>query len=164
MGGRTDPSAADAVSRESVTDETLRSLHEELIRLDCRREIADPSMTLNGSAYKILWLLVEHGPRTLRGLAQGLQLEQSTINRQVHAVIARGLAQRSSDSNSPAKVVTATEAGEAAYHHDSDIRTQGLRAIAAVMGQQSTADLAAGLRNLNDAIVLAAKEPQRRHG
>ena len=138
-----------------VTDETLRRLTDELIRIRRRREVGDPSMVLDGSAFKILWLLVDHGPHTLRALADHLQLEQSTINRQVKAVLARGLVQRHSEPGSAGKVVTATPAGERAYRHDAELRREGLRTVVAGLGERTTADLAVGLAALNDAIDLA---------
>lgn len=137
---------------QAVTDETLRRLTDELIRVRRRREVGDPSMALDGSAFKILWLLVDHGPHTLRALADHLQLEQSTINRQVQAVLARGLVQRHSEPGSAGKVITATPAGELAYRRDADLRREGLRTVVAGLGERSTAELALGLAALNDAI------------
>ena len=134
-----------------VTDETLRALHTELVRLGRRREPSS-SMVLDASAYKILWLVVEHGPHTLRGLASYLQLDQSTINRQVHAVIGHGHVERYDDPDSSAMLVRATEAGEAAYRHDAEIRSEGLRSVVNTLGERSAADLASGLSRLNDAI------------
>lgn len=137
---------------ESVTDDTLRRLSDELIRIRRRREVGDPAMILDGSAFKILWLLVDHGPHTLRALADHLQLEQSTINRQVKVVLARGLAQRHSEPGSAGKLITATPAGERAYRHDADLRHEGLRSVVDGLGERSMADLAVGLAALNDAI------------
>ena len=84
-----------------VTDATLRRLSNELVRLKRRRETSSSAMVLDASAYKILWLVVEQGPRTLRALAEDLQLDQSTINRQVHAVIGHGYAERSPTCPAP---------------------------------------------------------------
>ncbi|WP_165807030.1 MarR family winged helix-turn-helix transcriptional regulator [Nocardioides currus] len=145
-----------------VDDQTLRSLSHELIRLGRRRDTSDPSLVLDGSAYKILWLVVEDGPQTLRDLAQKLQLEQSTINRQVHAVIARGFAERSSEPGSAAMLVEATAAGEAAYRSDSQVRTDGLRRIVDTLGQDAAVLLAGGLAELNDAIDEAVAEKTAR--
>lgn len=145
-----------------VTDETLRALSNELVRLGRRRETSSPETTLDASAYKILWLVVEHGPRTLRELAQDLKLDQSTINRQVHAVIGHGYAERYADPESPGMLVRATPAGEAAYRSDSQVRTEGLRGIVNTLGEQVTADLADGLASFNDAIDEAVEDSLRR--
>jgi DNA-binding MarR family transcriptional regulator len=149
-------------SASTVTDETLRALHTELVRLGRRRD-PGAAMTLDASAYKILWLVVEHGPHTLRGLAHYLQLDQSTINRQVHAVIGHGHVERYDDPDSSGMLVRATASGEAAYRHDAEIRSEGLRAIVNTLGERSAADLARGLARFNDAIddAVEASLPQR---
>ncbi len=139
-------------SAKAVTDETLRALSNELVRLGRRREMTSAARTLDASAFKILWILVEDGPHTLRGLADYLGLDQSTINRQVHAVIGHGFVERYDEPDSAAKLIRATAAGEAAYRSDSEIRRDGLRAIVNTLGEQSTADLAQGLASFNDAI------------
>jgi DNA-binding MarR family transcriptional regulator len=112
--------------------------------------------------FKILWLLVEHGPHTLRSLADYLQLEQSTINRQVNAAIDRGFAERYSAPSSAAMLVRATRAGRASYRHDAKMRSEGLRAILDTLGDRRAADLATGLGALNDAIDRAIDEAHRR--
>ncbi len=139
-------------SAKAVTDETLRALSNELVRLGRRREMTSAAKALDASAFKILWILVEDGPRTLRGLAHDLGLDQSTINRQVHAVIGHGFVERFDEPDSTARLMRATAAGEAAYRSDSEIRSDGLRAIVNSLGEQSTADLAQGLASFNDAI------------
>ena len=63
-----------------VTDETVRALSTELVRLTRRRD-ASSALVLDASAFKILWLVVEEGPHTLRALADGLQLDQSTLGK-----------------------------------------------------------------------------------
>lgn len=152
---------ARAATSARVTDATLRALSDELIRLSRRRDTANPSMLLDGSAFKILWYVVEHGPHTLRALAHHLQLEQSTINRQVNAAIDRGLAERYTDPGSVAMLIRATRAGEAAYRHDAKVRGDGLRAIVDSLGERRAADLAEGLAALNDAIDRAVDAVQR---
>lgn len=155
---RIPPAQQDAGDPASVSETTLRALGDELIRLGRRRDTGDAAMTLDGSAYKILWLVVEHGPHTLRDLARGLQLEQSTINRQVHAVIGHGLVERYSDPDSVALLIRATEAGEAAYRQDAAVRAAGLRSVLEVMGERSAAELAVGLAAFNDAIDVVAEQ------
>ena len=135
-----------------VSEETLTALSHELVRLGRRRAMSSSDTILDASAYKILWLVVEHGPHTLRGLAEYLGLDQSTINRQVRAVVDHGYVDRHDDPDSPAMLIRATPAGVAAYRSDSEVRSNGLRAIVNTLGERSTADLAHGLASLNDAI------------
>ena len=128
-----------------------------MVRLTRRRD-ASPALVLDASAFKILWLVVEEGPHTLRALADGLQLDQSTINRQVHAVVRRGLAERHEADGAPAMLIRATSEGEAAYRHDAGIRAEGLREVVDTVGERATADLVAGLALLNDAIDAATEK------
>lgn len=147
-------------STTPVTDETVRALSTELVRLTRRRD-AGSALVLDASAYKILWLVVEEGPHTLRALADGLQLDQSTINRQVHAVVERGLAERHEEDGAPAMLIRATSEGDAAYRHDARIRAEGLREVVDTMGERATADLVAGLARFNDAIDEATERKRR---
>ena len=48
---------------------------------------------LNAADNRLLWLLTSQGPQTMRQVAEALGLEQSTVNRQVHAALARGLSE-----------------------------------------------------------------------
>lgn len=147
-----------------VSDETLTTLRHELMRLGRRRETHSSATPLDASAFRILWLVVEHGPHTLRGLAEYLHLEQSTINRQVSTAVGHGYVERYDDPGSPAMLVRATAAGEAAYRSESEARAAGLRAIVDTLGEQVAADLAAGLARFNDAIDGAVEASPRQHG
>ena len=72
----------------------LRALGDEVLRLSGRRMATLPGSRLDSSAFRILWRLEECGPLTLREIAEQLQLEQSTINRQVNSAIKHGLVER----------------------------------------------------------------------
>jgi DNA-binding MarR family transcriptional regulator len=152
-----------ATSPPPVADETLTALRHELMRLGRRRATHSSATTLDGSAFKILWLVIEHGPHTLRGLAESLHLDQSTINRQVHTAVGHGYVERYDDPDSPAMLVRETAAGEAAYRRESDVRAAGLRAIVDTLGEQVVADLAAGLARFNDAIDGAVEMSSPQH-
>ncbi|MDR7255433.1 DNA-binding MarR family transcriptional regulator [Nocardioides sp. BE266] len=136
----------------AVTDETLAALRHELMRLGRRRETGSSVTDLDASAFRILWLVIEHGPHTMRGLAEQLQLEQSTINRQVSAAEAHGWVERHHDPGATAMLVRATAAGETAYGIESEARAEGLRTIVNTLGDRAIADLAGGLARFNDAI------------
>ncbi|CAM3835263.1 MarR family winged helix-turn-helix transcriptional regulator [Nocardioides zeicaulis] len=135
-----------------VTDDTLAALRHELVRLGRLRETTASVTGLDVSAFRILWVVVEHGPHTLRGLADQLQLDQSTINRQVHAAEGHGLLERYAEPGCPGMLVRATDAGAASYRAESTARAEGLRAIVDTLGEGSVARLAADLAGFNDAI------------
>lgn len=135
-----------------VTDETLAALRHELMRLSRRRDSSGCATGLDVSAFRILWVAVEHGPHTLRGLAERLQLEQSTINRQVHAAEGHGLVERREDPAATGLLVHVTPAGEAAYAAESRARAEGLREVVDLMDEAEVVGLAAGLAGFNDAV------------
>ncbi|NED61636.1 MarR family transcriptional regulator, partial [Streptomyces sp. SID10244] len=62
-----------------------RDLAEELLRMGRRKTNVVPGTQLEASAFAILWVLSDGRPRTLRELSEELDLEQSTVNRQVNA-------------------------------------------------------------------------------
>ncbi|MBD3914848.1 MarR family winged helix-turn-helix transcriptional regulator [Nocardioides hwasunensis] len=132
------------------------------MRLGRRRETGSSATSLDASAFRILWLVVEHGPHTLRGLAEHLQLEQSTINRQVHAAVGRGWIERYDHRDSPAMLVRATEAGQEAYRRESQARAEGLREVVSTLGERAVAELAGGLARFNDAVDEAIEASVRR--
>lgn len=67
---------------------------------------------------RMLWLLCDGQPRTLRQLAEELDLEQSTVNRQVHAALDSGIIVRSRPQDSAPYVVTMSDEGEARFRTD----------------------------------------------
>lgn len=136
---------------DAIDDAMLRALGDELIRLNRRRATTYDGARLDDSAFKILWLLVETGPMTLKEIAEHLLLEQSTINRQVNAAIDRGLAERFASEAHSARLVRATAAGEADYRHDGALRAAVWRAALAELGASDAAGVIADLKRLNDA-------------
>lgn len=136
---------------DGIDDALLRALGDELIRLNRRRMTTYADARLDNSAFKILWLLVETGPMTLKEIAEQLQLEQSTINRQVHAASDRGLVERFEDPELAARPVRATAAGEEAYRHDASLRAAVMREALGELGAADAAGVIADLRRLNDA-------------
>ena len=71
----------------------IHDLVDELQRLNRRKANTFAGAILEASAFNILWRLWE-GPRTLRELSVELELEQSTVNRQVNAAIKHGYIER----------------------------------------------------------------------
>jgi DNA-binding MarR family transcriptional regulator len=67
---------------------------------------------------RMLWLLRDGQPRTLRQLAEELDLEQSTVNRQVHAALDSGIIVRFRPQDSASYVVTMSDEGEARFRTD----------------------------------------------
>ena len=127
----------------------MRALAAEIMRLTRRRATSYPGSVLEESAFRILLVLVEEGPRSLRELALDLQLEQSTISRQVSSAVGHGLVERYGESP---RLVRATGAGREAYRHDGRLRGQVWDRAIAELGPERGAALIAGLHDFNDAL------------
>jgi len=133
-------------------DGVLRALGDELMRLARRRSQVYPGSQLDTSAFRLLWLLTEGPPRTLRELADELQLDQSTVNRQVNAAIKHGLVERYAVAGSSSRLLRPTEAGRATYVHDAALRADVYDAVLDELGEERAAALVAELRELNDGL------------
>ncbi len=129
----------------------LNDLADELLRFSRRRHTNVEGTELDLSAFRILWVLDDERPRTLRELAEELDLELSTINRQVNAAVRTGLLERFSVPDSPSKPVRRTPEGRRLYDHDSAVHADLLRSVLAEMGAAPARELIAGLRAFNDA-------------
>ena len=130
----------------------LRELGDELMRLTRRRTQHYPGSQLDTSAFRLLWLLTEGPPRTLRELSDELQLDQSTVNRQVNAAIKHGLVERYAVPDSPSRPLRPTEVGRAAYVHDAALRAEVYHQVLDELGATRSEALVSELRELNDGL------------
>jgi DNA-binding MarR family transcriptional regulator len=133
-------------------EEQLRELGDELMRLGRRRSTVYADAVLETSAFRLLWMLTEGEPRTVRELAEELQLDQSTVTRQVNAAIAHGLVERYAVPGSHSRLLRPTEAGAAAYLHDAGLRAAVFAGAMDVLGPQRSEELVGLLRAFNDAM------------
>ena len=133
----------------------LGALGGELLRLQRRRTSVYAGVVLDNSAFRLLWVLSDGAPRTLRQLSDCLDLEQSTVNRQVNAAIGAGYLERYAVAGSPSKLVRPSPAGEAAFAHDGKIRGDLISRALADLGQERASRLIEDLRDFNDAWDLA---------
>ncbi len=137
----------------------LGELADELLRFSKRRHASVEGVELEASAFKLLWVLSDGEPRTLRELADELGLDLSTINRQVNAAVRAGLLERFSVPGSPSRPVRPTAEGGRLYEHDTAIHADLLRSVLAEMGADQARDLIRSLAAFNDAY--ARRAPQR---
>jgi len=133
-------------------EDLLRAFGTELLRVSRLRAASYPGSQLENSAFRILWLLVERGPLTQRELAEELQLERSTVTRQVAAALDRGLLERADVPGRGGRILRPTEAGEAAYRHDGGLRAARLGAALDALGADRSSRMIADLRAFNDAL------------
>lgn len=144
-----------------------RDLAEEFLRMARRRSHVDPDSILEVSAFSLLWILSDGRPRTLRQLTDAMQLEQSTVNRQVNAAIKHGYLERFDVAGSISKQVRPTRAGLDAFEHDGLLRARRLERVLSDMGPGSPAALFRQLHAFNNAYdrTLADDDRnRRRHG
>ncbi|MFC9981129.1 MarR family winged helix-turn-helix transcriptional regulator [Gordonia sp. NPDC127522] len=137
-----------------------RDLAQELLRMSRRRSLVHPGVGLERSAFAILWILSDGRPRTLRELTADLQLEQSTVNRQVNAAIKHGYVERFEVEDSLSKLIRPTEAGREAFRRDGLLRAERLEQVFADLAPGSPQALLHELRAFNDAY----ERTQHRHG
>lgn len=137
-----------------------RDLAQELLRMSRRRSLVHPGVGLERSAFAILWILSDGRPRTLRELTADLQLEQSTVNRQVNAAIKHGYVERFEVEGSLSKLIRPTEAGREAFRRDGLLRAERLEQVFADLAPGSPQALLHELRAFNDAY----ERTQHRHG
>jgi len=86
-----------------------------LFRLDLHRRLAEHRSPLGTADGRLLWLLSDGRPRTLREVAEALRLEQSTVNRQVNGALAAGLLRRFTTPGRSARLLEPTEEGLARF-------------------------------------------------
>jgi DNA-binding MarR family transcriptional regulator len=140
-------------SKGAGVDETLlRALGDELMRMSGRRATTYAGSLLENSAFRILWRLDERGPLTLRELADELQLDQSTINRQVNSALKNGLVERFEEEGRAGKPVRPTPAGLSAYTHDGRLRAGLITVALEDLGAERAQSMLESLRAFNDAI------------
>jgi DNA-binding MarR family transcriptional regulator len=130
----------------------LRALGDELMRIGGRRSTHYPGSRLEVSAFRLLWVLTEGTPQTLRDLADRLQLDPSTVTRQVNAAIQHGLVERYAVPDSAARLLRPTEAGRAAYLHDAALRADAMGAALDDLGPDRVVRMIEDLRAFNDAL------------
>lgn len=132
--------------------EVLRALGDELMRLSRRRTTVYPGARLDTSAFRLLWLLTEGPPRTQRELVDELQLDPSTVNRQVNAAIRHGLVEWYAVPGAASRLLRPTPEGAEAYQHDGTLRAEVYTQVLDELGHDRAGDLVAELRVFNDAL------------
>ena len=129
----------------------VTALGGELLRLQRRRTSVYEGVVLDNSAFRLLWLLSDGAPRTLRQLAECLDLEQSTVNRQVNAALSAGYLERFAVPGSAGKLLRPSAAGEEAFEHDGRIRAELISRALTELGATRAERLIEDLRVFNDA-------------
>ncbi|NDZ97485.1 MarR family transcriptional regulator [Streptomyces sp. SID6673] len=140
-----------------------RDLAEELLRMGRRKTNVVPGTQLEASAFAILWVLSDGRPRTLRELSEELDLEQSTVNRQVNAAIKHGYLERFEVEGQISRLIRPTAAGLDAFEHDGMRRADRLIRVFADLAPGSPDTLLHELRAFNDAYERSTARQDEQH-
>lgn len=141
-----------------VPEELLRAFGDEILRVTRRRATTYPGSELSNSAFRILWVLDEHGPQSVGDLAGAVELQQSTVSRQVGSALGHGLIERVVGDDGRV-LLRPTEAGERAYRHDVAIRVAIFSEALGGLGPTTGERLVADLKRFNDGLDRALERP-----
>lgn len=111
-----------------------RRLAAAIERLERHRRQAEQRSRLNRAELRLLWLLSDGKPRSLRHIAESLRLEQSTVNRQVNAALSSGVVDRFRSSDTGSYAFTASEEGQSAFETELSQTLGGYEAALSQMG------------------------------
>lgn len=105
---------------------------------------------LDRSAYLVLGVLAEGGPRNVNSIAEALHLDPSTVTRQVLAMEQSGLVDRGTDPRDRrVTLVTPTDHGRAALDHTRQSRSSLYRDVLGDWAPEDRDQLARLLTRLN---------------
>lgn len=97
-------------------------------RLERGRRAIEGCARLGTADRRLIWLLVESGPCTMREISEKLGLEQSTVNRQVNAALKAGYLRRSEPEGREARTLSPTDKGY-------DLFTSDMQLLMGVLGE-----------------------------
>ena len=135
-----------------IDDELVQSVGREVLRLSRRRVLAPTGAELDQSVFRILWAVAEGGPLSMRELERELQVEQSTVSRQVKGAVAQGLVELELTPGRRERLVRLTPEGTRAYQRDGNLRLEVFRRTLDRLGRERVESLVRDLAELNDAI------------
>ncbi len=93
--------------------------------------------TLGTADMRMLWLLADGEARTLRQIAHDLNLEQSTVNRQVNGAVASGIIGRAREGMSGPYLFTATAQGRREFERNLNASQAAYRQALASLGDDA---------------------------
>jgi DNA-binding MarR family transcriptional regulator len=137
-------------------------LAEELLRFSRRKTNVIDGAVLELSAFTILWTLADGHPRTLRTLSEELELDQSTVNRQVNAAIKHGYLERFEVAGQVSRLIRPTPAGVEAFEHDGRLRAERLIQVFSDLAPGTPESLLREMRAFNDAYERTTARPDDR--
>lgn len=143
-----------------IDDDLARAVGREVLRLSRRRVVTPPGAELDQSVFRILHAVAQAGrPLSMRDLERELQVEQSTVSRQVKSAVAQGLVELEIVPGRRERLVRPTDEGTRAYQRDGALRLEIFREVLAELGRDRVESLVRDLAELNDAIEATYSAP-----
>ncbi len=146
----------DQVGTELRRETRLAAL---LRRYERHRRALEVQSTLGTAELRLLWLLTDGRPRTLREISEALHLEQSTVNRQVNGAVQAGLLSRTRASGSSSYEFSPTAEGRDTFDRETALP---LAIYARVLDELGDDDARRLLELLGRFVDLYGREADRR--
>lgn len=127
-------------------------------RYERERRVAVSHLPLGAAELRIIALLIDGIPRTLKQIADELHLEQSTINRQANAALQHEYLSRSRGEVGPAYVFTVSDLGKAKFEESLGYFYQEYHTAFSLMGADRARLLVELLEEFVEAHASAHKE------
>ncbi|WP_448852849.1 MarR family winged helix-turn-helix transcriptional regulator [Corynebacterium sp. 335C] len=108
-----------------------------LTRLAHHQRTVAARMTVGDADMRLLWLLRDGRPRTMRDIADALGREQSTVNRQVNGAVQSGLLGRGEEEGRRAHVFTPTPEGTEVFAENLRISLGANEAALDALGERA---------------------------
>lgn len=137
--------------QQAMPDRTERDFAQAMARYERDRRTLAQDVGLGAAELRLLWLLNDNEPRTLRRIGDELRLEQSTVNRQVNAALQAGIVRRTRQPGDAAYLIASTPEGTDRLGDSLDTMFAGYRRAFASMGDERARELVALLTEFADA-------------
>ena len=145
-----DPSAATVPTRVSAgLERSLTQVARTILRLDVPSDALPAGASIGRTGYWLLVLVSEQAPLRLSDLAGTVELDLSTISRQIRDLVASGLIIRTPDpADGRAALLSLTDEGVAVLEAVSEFRRRVLAEAIAGWSDEERNSLASGLLRL----------------
>ncbi len=145
---------------EQITDKMRASkvwdLARATARLDRTARVVEGTLHLGTADMRLMWLLADGEPRTMKEISQQLLLEASTVNRQVNAALKSGLVERC-DREGAARPIRASAEGERQFTEDVTRAMSLMEAGLAAVPPEEVPSFLANLTRFTEAYRAAAE-------
>lgn len=136
----------------AASGDDARDMARLLWRFEIMRRAEEQAEPLRSAEGRLLWLLTQgNAPLTLKQIANELELEQSTANRQVNSALRAGLLHRFREPGASAGVFEATDDGVALYERSLQRHLTRVRAALDAVPQEQRTSLVEAFTTLIEA-------------